>query len=142
MRYFDVLDKVGQSKDIKKFLVVKSGENVEIETVMEFKAPKTQGNTLIKAVVMPGGKLNLKGVIKIDKGAELVEAFLRQSILLIGENSMATAIPELEIESNEVRASHAAAIGRVDEEQLFYLMSRGLNHDDAVKLIIKAFLTE
>jgi Fe-S cluster assembly scaffold protein SufB len=142
MRYFDVLDKVGQSKDIKKFLVVKSGESVEIETVMEFKAPKTQGNTLIKAVVMPGGKLNLKGVIKIDKGAELVEAFLRQSILLIGENSMATAIPELEIESNEVRASHAAAIGRVDEEQLFYLMSRGLNRDEAVKLIIKAFLTE
>lgn len=142
MRYFDVLDKVGQSKDIKKFLVVKNGESVDIETIMQFKAPKTHGNTLIKAVVMPGGKLNLKGVIKIDKGAELVEAFLRQSILLIGENSMATAIPELEIESNEVRASHAAAIGRVDEEQLFYLMSRGLNHDEAVKLIIKAFLTE
>ena len=142
MRYFDVLDRVGQSKDIKKFLVVKNGESVEIETVMEFKAPKTQGNTLIKAVVMPGGKLNLKGIIKIDKGAELVEAFLRQSILLIGESSMATAIPELEIESNEVRASHAAAIGRVDEEQLFYLMSRGLNRDEAVKSIINAFLTE
>ena len=142
MRYFDVLDKVGQFKEVKKFLVVKSGESVEIETLMEFKAPKTQGKTLIKAVVMPGGKLNLKGIIKIDKGAELVEAFLRQSILLIGENSMATAVPELEIESNEVKASHAAAIGRVDEEQLFYLMSRGLSHDEAVKLIIKAFLTE
>lgn len=141
MRYFDVLDKIGQSKDIKKFLVVKSGENVEIETVMEFKAPQTQGNTLIKAVVMPGGKLNLKGIIKIDKGAELVEAFLRQAVLLIGENSMATAVPELEIESNEVKASHAAAIGRIDEEQLFYLMSRGLNREEAVKLIIKAFLS-
>ncbi|HBP51017.1 MAG: hypothetical protein US68_C0001G0007 [Candidatus Shapirobacteria bacterium GW2011_GWE1_38_10] len=142
MRYFDVLDRMGQSKDIKKFLVVKSGESIDIETVMQFKAPKTRGNTLIKAVVMPGGKLNLKGVIKIDKGAELVEAFLRQSVLLIGENSMATAIPELEIESNEVRASHAAAIGRVDEEQLFYLMSRGLSQDEAVKSIIKAFLNE
>lgn len=140
MKYFDVLDKKGQSKDIKKFLVVKSGENVEIETIMEFKAPQTQGNTLIKAVVMPGGRLNLKGIIKIDKGAELVEAFLRQAVLLIGENSMATAVPELEIESNEVKASHAAAIGRIDEEQLFYLMSRGLKREEAVKLIIKAFL--
>lgn len=142
MRYFDILDKVGQSKDIRKFLVVKSGQTIDVETVMEFKAPQTQGNTLIKAVVMPGGKLNLKGIIKIDKGAELVEAFLRQSVLLIGENSMATAIPELEIESNEVKASHAAAIGRIDEEQLFYLMSRGLCRGEAVKLIIKAFLTE
>lgn len=142
MRYFDVLDKVGQFKEVKKFLVVKSGQNIEIETLMEFKASKTQGNTLIKAVVMPGGKLNLKGVIKIDRGAELVEAFLRQSVLLIGENSMATAIPELEIESNEVKASHAAAIGRVDEEQLFYLMSRGVSRDEAVKLIIKAFLND
>lgn len=142
MRYFDILDKVGQSKDIRKFLVVKSGQTIDVETVMEFKAPQTQGNTLIKAVVMPGGKLNLKGIIKIDKGAELVEAFLRQAVLLIGENSMATAVPELEIESNEVKASHAAAIGRIDEEQLFYLMSRGLKREEAVKLIIKAFLTE
>jgi len=142
MKYVDVLDQVGQFKEVKKFLVVSNGQNTEIETLMEFKAPKTQGNTLIKVVVMPGGKLNLKGVIKINKGAELVEAFLRQSILLIGENSMATAIPELEIESNEVKASHAASIGRVDEEQLFYLMSRGLNRDEAVKLIIEAFLTE
>lgn len=140
MKYFDVLDKRGESKEIKKFLVIKKDQEVEVETVMEFKESQTQGNTLIKAVVMPGGKLSLKGMIKIDKGLSEVEGFLRQAVLLIGENSMATAMPELEIESNEVKASHAVAIGRIDEEQLFYLMSRGLKREEAIKLIIKAFL--
>ena len=82
----------------------------------------------------------LKGKILIEKDAIGAEAFLRFKVLLLGENARAEVDPELEISCNQVKASHAASVGQIDEEQLFYLMSRGLNKKDAVKLIVKAFL--
>lgn len=128
-------------RNLIKTLVVKDGETVNLETISVFNKPKQKGNILIKAVVMGKGKLNLKGKIKIKKGAELSEAFLKQTVLLIGEESSAIAIPELEIETDDVRASHAASVGRVDEEEVFYLQSRGLTRAEAVELIIEAFLS-
>lgn len=140
MIYSDVLNREGEEKRLVKSMIIKPGENVEVETLMEFLAPRTKGETLFKAVVMDNGSLKLKGMIKIGKKAQGVEAFLKQSVLLVGTNSRAEAIPELEIESNEVKASHAASVGRIDEEQLFYLESRGLSRAEAEKEIIKAFL--
>jgi Fe-S cluster assembly scaffold protein SufB len=125
----------------KKSFIVGRNERVEMETLSVFDKPKQQGEVEIKAVVLAGGSLNLKGVIKIGKGIEGVEAFLRQRVLLVGPGARAVAIPELEIESNEVKASHAASVGRIDEEQLFYLQSRGVTREEAVELVIKAFLT-
>jgi len=141
MIYQDILNKRGEEKKLVKMLLIKPGQNEEIETNMIFKAPNTKGDILVKAVVMENAYLKLKGMIRIEKKAELVEAFLRQSVLLVGENSRAEAIPELEIESNEVKASHAATVGRIDEEQLFYLQSRGLTREEAQDLIIKVFLS-
>lgn len=140
MKYQQILN---QSHDIQNFtknILVKSGETIDLETVMEFTAPYTTGNTLIKAVVMPGGNLTLKGLIKIKKSAKDSQAFLKHSVLLIGDDSRAVSIPELEIENNHVQASHASAIGPVDQSQLFYLMSRGFSKTDALDLIIKSFL--
>jgi Fe-S cluster assembly protein SufD len=90
---------------------------------------------------MLGGHVSLKGIIKIKKGINQIEAFLKHSVLLIGKNSTAISIPELEIESNDVQASHSSAISQINSEELFYLMSRGLSYSQAVKLIIKSFLS-
>ena len=140
MKYHQVLHQSGETRNFTKNLLIKSGEIVELETIMEFIAPQTTGNTLIKAVVMPGGNLSLKGIIKIKKPAVQAQAFLKHSVLLIGPNSRAVSVPELEIENNHVQASHASAIGPVDPEQLFYLMSRGFSKKDALNLIIQSFL--
>ena len=121
-------------------LVVGKGESVELETISVFNKPRQTGEVLIKAVVLEGGFLNLRGLIKIEKQAILSEAFLRQKVLLVGKGARAVAIPELEIETDEVKASHAATVGQIDEEQVFYLQSRGLSEDQAKKLIIEAFL--
>lgn len=140
MKYHQILN---QSHDIQNFtknILVKSGKTVNLETVMEFTAPHTVGNTLIKAVVMPGGNLSLKGIIRISKKAVNAQAFLKHSVLLIGDNSQAVSVPELEISNDQVQASHASAIGPVDQSQLFYLMSRGFSRNLALDLIIKSFL--
>ena len=128
-------------RDLKKTLIVKRGEEINLTTVSVYDKPHQTGSVLIKAVVMDNAILRLKGIIKIEKGAELCEGFLRQSVLLVGKNARAEAVPELEIECNEVKASHAASVGKIDEEQLLYLMSRGLTKKESQKLIIKAFLS-
>ena len=140
MKYQQILNQPYDIQNFTKNILVKSGETQNLETVMEFIAPHTTGNTLIKAVVMPGGNLTLKGIIKIKKTAKESQAFLKHSVLLIGDDSRAVSIPELEIENNDVQASHASSIGPVDPDQLFYLMSRGFSHDSALDLIIKSFL--
>ena len=140
MTYHQILHEPGDTRDFTKIILVESGETINVETLMEFIAPNTIGNTLIKAVVMPRGNLSLKGVIRISKNASDAKAFLKHSILLVGNDSQAVSIPELEIENNQVQASHASAIGPIDQSQLFYLMSRGFSKKSATKLIIKSFL--
>lgn len=125
-----------------KALRVGAGEEVYLRTESIYDGPRQTGEVVVKAVVMENGFLDLSGIIKIKKKANLAEAFLRQKVLLVGENSRAEARPELEIETDEVKASHAASVGRVNEEEIFYLTSRGFSRSEAIELIIKAFLGE
>jgi Fe-S cluster assembly protein SufD len=125
-----------------KSLVVGKNQTVNLITESIYNKPHQRGEVEIRAVVLENGFLDLSGIIKIKKKANLAEAFLRQKVLLVGENSRAEARPELEIETDEVKASHAASVGRVNEEEIFYLTSRGFGRSEALKLIIKAFLGE
>lgn len=142
MIYHQILHEPGDVRDFSKTILVKSGQSINLETLMEFIAPNTSGNTLIKAVVMPKGNLTLKGTIRISKNAPNTQAFLKHSVLLVGDGSQAVSIPELEIDNNQVQASHSSTIGPVDSSQLFYLMSRGFSQKSAIKLIIKSFLAK
>ncbi len=125
---------------IFKYKVAK-GEKVVWDEVIRYSKNHLTGETEVKAVVEDGGEILLKGKILIEKDAVGAEAFLRFKVLLLGENARAEVDPELEILCNQVKASHAASVGQIDEEQLFYLMSRGLSKQDAVKLIVEAFLS-
>ena len=140
MKYHQILNQPHDNQNFTKNILVKPGQTLNLETIMEFIAPHTIGNTFIKAVVMPGGSLTLKGIIKIKKTAKQSQAFLKHSVLLISDDSRAISIPELEIENNDIQASHASAIGPIDPDQLFYLMSRGFSYESALDLIIKSFL--
>ena len=140
MKHLQTLDKPGQKKDFSKSIVVNSGQKVNYETITDIISSNTTGNISIKAVVMENGSLTLKGLIKVSPKLNQIEAFLKHSVLLIGNNSNAISIPELEIESNDVMVSHASTIGQVDSEQLFYLMSRGFSHTQSIKIIINSFL--
>jgi Fe-S cluster assembly protein SufD len=129
-------------RNFSKSIVVEKNQRVNLSTESVYDAPRQIGEVVVKAVVMENGFLDLSGIIKIKKRANLAQAFLRQKVLLVGENSRAEARPELEIETDEVKASHAASVGRIDEEEIFYLMSRGLSRSEAIELIVKAFLGE
>ena len=81
-----------------------------------------------------------KGNIIVDPGAQKTDAFQESRNLLISKRAHADAIPGLEIQANDVRCTHAAAVAQVDPEQLFYLRSHGLPEDVAKRLVIEGFL--
>ena len=81
MKYQQILNQPHDVQNFTKNILVKSGETINLETVMEFTAPHTTSNTLVKAVVMPGGNLNLKGIIKIKKTAKESQAFLKHAYI-------------------------------------------------------------
>lgn len=104
------------------------------------KAPDTTGSTLVKAVVMDSAKFDFFGMIKILKKAQKSIDFLQQNSLLLSENASANAVPGLEIEANDVKASHAATAAPVNQDQMFYLRSRGISEKIAERLVTEAFL--
>jgi Fe-S cluster assembly protein SufD len=82
------------------------------------------------------------GLIHIGKQASGVNAFQTNRNVKLSEHAWAESVPNLEIENNDVRCSHASAVGPVDEEQRFYLESRGITPDVAEQLIVLGFLDE
>ncbi|MBD3273849.1 MAG: Fe-S cluster assembly protein SufD, partial [Candidatus Marinimicrobia bacterium] len=80
-----------------------------------------------------------QGLIKIEKGAQQTDAELENKNMLLNEGARADSIPVLEILADDVKAGHGATVGRVDEDHLYYLMSRGLNRKQAERTIINGF---
>lgn len=113
-----------------------------LTVVAEHSVPKTRGRVTVKAVCGEGSTVSLKGIIRIAKEAQETDDFLELRVLTLGTKSRATVEPELEIEANNVRASHAASVGRIDPEQLLYLKSRGIDDDIAIKHLVSGFLLE
>ena len=80
------------------------------------------------------------GNLVVPPGAPGTDAYQTNRNLILNEGARADTIPFLEIETAEVRCSHAGAVGRVDDEQVFYLMSRGLSEEEAMAMIVRGFI--
>ena len=93
--------------------------------------PNTRGRVLSKSVMKDNSKSLFKGMIKIDKNGKSAESFLAGHAILLDKGAKSDTIPGLEIETNEVRATHSASVAQIDENQIFYLMCRGLSNEEA-----------
>lgn len=136
------LKKKGEELWVEGVFEVLKGQKLFLKTDMQFSAPKTVGKTTIKVVVHEGGYLDLRGKITITKKGKNADGFLKQRVLLLGKNAVAVVVPDLDIQTNEVKASHAAAVSQLDQAQLFYMMSRGIEESLAKEELVKAFLVE
>jgi Fe-S cluster assembly protein SufD len=115
-------------------------QHVDFDTTQEHAAPNTTSDLAFRGVL--GGRATAvwKGNIIVDPGAQKTDAFQESRNLLISKRAHADAIPGLEIQANDVRCTHAAAVAQVDQEQLFYLRSHGLPDSVAKRLVIEGFL--
>jgi Fe-S cluster assembly protein SufD len=116
-------------------------DQVKLDVNIEHAAPDTSSDTLIKSVLTDRSQGGFYGLVKINKGAKNTNTFFREDALLLSDTAKAEAIPSLEIDENEVKAGHASTVGPVDEEQLFYLESRGITRKEANQLLVKGFLS-
>jgi len=116
------------------------GQHLDFDTLQEHAAPNTNSDLAFRGVLAAGATAVWRGMIKVDPDAQQTDAFQESRNLLLSTEAHADAIPGLEIEADDVRCTHAAAIAQIDKEQLFYLTSRGMDAADAKSLIIEGFL--
>jgi Fe-S cluster assembly protein SufD len=116
------------------------GQHLDYDTTQEHAAPNTNSDLAFRGVLAAGATAVWRGMIRVDPGAQGTDAFQESRNLLLSPDAHADAIPGLEIEADDVRCTHAAAIAQIDREQLFYLTSRGLDPGSAKQLIIEGFL--
>ena len=115
-------------------------QHIDFDTTQEHAAPNTTSDLAFRGVLHGRSTAVWKGNIIVDPGAQKTDAFQESRNLLLSKRAHADAIPGLEIQANDVRCTHAAAVAQVDPEQLFYLRSRGLGLDVARRLVIEGFL--
>jgi Fe-S cluster assembly protein SufD len=116
-------------------------QHVDFDTTQEHAAPNTTSDLAFRGVLQGRSSAVWKGNIIVDPGAQKTDAFQESRNLLISRRAHADAIPGLEIQANDVRCTHAAAVAQVDPEQLFYLRSHGLGEETAKQLVIEGFLS-
>jgi Fe-S cluster assembly protein SufD len=111
-------------------------------TLQQHVAPHATSDLLYKGALKERSRSEYSGLIKVAKGAQGTDAYQANRNLVLSEDALAHSIPQLEIEANEVRCTHGATVSPVEEEHLFYLMSRGIDRVTAQKLVVFGFFGE
>ena len=117
----------------------KEKEHIDFTTNVYHNAKNTTNDILVDGILKGESSSVYRGLIKIEKQAQKTYSFLANHILKLGEKTLANSIPSLKIDANDVKASHGATVGQINEEHLFYLMARGLSRAEAERLIVEGF---
>ena len=121
---------------------LKDDQHHEIKTNINHLAENTKSYQLIKSVLNDNSKGVYQGKIFVNSRAQKTDGYQLSKALLLNENTEFDAKPELEIYADDVKCSHGSTSGNLDEEAIFYLMSRGLNYQQSRKLLINGFLLD
>jgi Fe-S cluster assembly protein SufD len=111
----------------------------DIRTLQEHAAARTTSELLFKGAVADTAHSVYSGLIRIHHGARGSNAFQTNRNLVLSEGAHADSVPNLDIEENDVRCSHASTVGPIDAEQRYYLESRGVPGEVAERLIVAGF---
>ena len=127
---------------INGIINLKNDQHHEIKTNINHLAENTKSYQLIKSVLNDNSKGVYQGKIFVNSKAQKTDGYQLSKALLLNENTEFDAKPELEIYADDVKCSHGSTSGNLDEDAIFYLMSRGLNYQQSRKLLINGFLLD
>ena len=145
MSRIEVISSINSSDinfNIKGLYLAKTNQHHDITTLMQHKHPQSKSNQHIKGILQKESSGVYQGKIIVSQDAQKTDAFQFNQNLLLSEKAEANMKPELEIYADDVKCSHGATTGELDEEMLFYLRSRGLNKNKAKKILIEGFVNE
>lgn len=115
---------------------------LDFRTLQDHQAPDGTSDLLFKGVVDDRSHSVYSGMIRVRPGARGTNAFQTNRNIKLSDDAWAESVPNLEIEHNDVRCSHASTVGPIDTEQRFYLESRGVPTRRAEQLIVSGFFDE
>ncbi len=128
--------------EILALCALKGKEEAHIHILVDHKAPNGYSRQLVKNLVDDESQVSFEGKIKIDSVAQQVNAYQLNHNTLLSDEANAYSKPNLEIFADDVKASHGSTTGQIDQEQLFYLKSRGLSAQAAKQILLKGFCDE
>jgi Fe-S cluster assembly protein SufD len=117
-------------------------QHLDYDTFQEHIAPDCTSDFAFKGALRERATAVWRGMIRVEPGAQKTNAYQECRNLMLSPTTHAVPIPGLEIMANDVRCTHGATVGRVDREQLFYLMARGLSRSEAERLIVRGFFQD
>lgn len=120
----------------------KGKQHIDNHTIVDHKVPNCESNELYKGVMNEKSTAVFNGKVFVRKDAQKINAFQSNKNVLLGEDATVNSKPELEIYADDVKCSHGSTTGQMDEEAVFYLMSRGLSEESARNLMVRAFIGE
>lgn len=103
-------------------------------------AKNTSSNVISKSISIDGGISTYRGLVEIKSGCKNSKSSVRCDGLMLDNKSQANTVPSMNVKEDDVKVAHEATVGKIGEEQLFYLMSRGLSEEEATKLIVQGFI--
>jgi Fe-S cluster assembly protein SufD len=119
--------------------VLNKGEKLDFQTIAKHTARNTSCLQDVRGILKDESESKYLGSIVIEQNAFQTESFLDDAVLVLGNGTKNQSEPILEIKNNDVKASHGSTTGRINEEEVFYLMARGLSKNEAENIIVEGF---
>jgi Fe-S cluster assembly protein SufD len=136
------LHKPGAHVDMLGLYIAEGTQHIDHQTLQDHIAPHASSNLLFKGALRDSGRSVFRGLIRVHPKAQRTDAYQTNRNLILSRDARADSLPNLEIGADDVRCSHAATVGQLDEEEIFYLLSRGIPKAEAVRLVVFGFFAE
>jgi Fe-S cluster assembly protein SufB len=130
----------GAHGEVLSMTFASQGQHQDAGAKMIHLAPYTSSKIVSKSISKDGGRSSYRGLLKVRRGATGVKSSVVCDALILDPRSQSDTYPYMEIAEDDVSIGHEATVSRVDEEQLFYLMSRGLSEEEAATMIVAGFI--
>ena len=134
------LNGTGATSNDSEVIFGNNEQSFDIQTNVNHESPATEGRVVEKSILRNKSKSLFKGMIRIKENAAKSNSFLSGRSILLDKDAKSNAIPGLEIFTNDVKATHSASVAQIDEEQIFYLKTRCLSHEESERTIVEGFL--
>ncbi len=132
----------GAHVDMRSMALADADQEIDQRTLQTHSAPNTTSNLLFKNALKENSKTIFSGLIKVDEVAQQTDAYQTNRNLLLSNTAEANSLPGLEIEANDVKCSHGATTSEIQDEEIFYMLARGIPKDAAEELIVYGFFEE
>jgi Fe-S cluster assembly protein SufD len=134
-----VLADPGASVEATGLFFADDRQHMDFSSHTRHEAPHTTANILLNGVVKDAAHAAFAGTIRVERWSQGTQSYLGSHALTLSDEARMDVVPSLEIETNDVRVSHGSTAGKLDEEQLFYLMARGLSRARAARTLVRGF---